>query len=120
MPPLGKPLRHSQLLTSMLKRLLPPAAAIVASAAESCLAETVKKGTLSSQMLRPERLDVDVRRGYVEVVPGDHVEKKDQVQNDDVEVVVDEVREVDLLLPKMSKTKTMLMSMLEVVAKRNH
>ena len=58
-------------------------------------------------MLRPERLDVDVRRGYVEAVPGDPVEEEDQVQNDDVEVVVGEVREVDLLLPKMSKTKTM-------------
>ena len=75
---------------------------------------------LNSQMLRPERLDVDVRRGYVEVVPGDPVEEEDQVQNDDVEVVVDEVREVDLLLPKMSKTKTMQMSRSKVEAKRCH
>ena len=73
---------------------------------------------LSSQMLRPERRDVDDQRGCEEVVPDDRVEEEDQVQNDDVEVVVDEVREVDLLLSKMSKTRSVKsMSMLEAVAR---
>ena len=79
---------------------------------------------LSSQMLRPERRDVDDRRGYEEVVPDDRVEEEDQVQNDDVEEVVDEVLEVDVpqLSRTMSKRKTKLaksMSMLEVVARGN-
>ena len=71
-------------------------------------------------MLRPERLDVDIRRGYVEVVPGDHVEEENQVQNDDVEVIHDERRDVDFLqLSKTMSKRTMKLakSRSEVVAR---
>ena len=63
-------------------------------------------------MLRPERLDVDIRHGYVEVVPGDHVEEEDQVH--------DERRDVDLLqLSKTMSKRTMKLakSRSEVVAR---
>ena len=76
-------------------------------------------------MLRRRRVVVGDRRDRQE---DDHVDRDVEeglVQNVDVEVVVGEVREVDLpqLSRTMSKRKTKLaksMSMLEVVAKRNH
>ena len=76
-----------------------------------------KKKTLKLQMLRRRRLDVDDRRGCEEVLQMTVCEEG-LVKNVDGEVVVDEVLEVDLLLSKMSKTKSVQMSMLEVVAKR--
>ena len=55
-------------------------------------------------MLRRRRRDVDDRRGCQEDVHVDHDVEEGLVRNVDVEVVVDEVREVDLLqLPRMTK-----------------
>ena len=62
-----------------------------------------EKGALKSQMLRHRLVEV-VRRDRVEVVQDDH-EEEDLEPNVD-EVVVDEVLEVDLLLSKMSKMKS--------------
>ena len=75
-------------------------------------------------MLRRRRVVVEDRRDRQE---DDHVDRdveEDLVQNVDVEVVVDEVREVDLLqLSKTMSKRTMKltksMSMLEVVARGN-
>ena len=68
-----------------------------------------------TQLLRHRLLEV-VRRDRVEEVQDDH-EEEDLEPNAD-EVFVDEVLEVDLLLSKMSKTKSVKsMSMLEVVAR---
>ena len=53
-------------------------------------------------MLRRRRRDVDDRRGCQEDVRVDHDVEEGLVRNVDVEVVVDEVREVDLL--QLSKT----------------
>ena len=76
-----------------------------------------EKGALKSQMLRHRHVEV-VRRDRVEVVQDDH-EEEDLEPNVD-EVVVDEVLKVDLLLSKMSKTKSVKsMSMLEVDARQN-
>ena len=74
-------------------------------------------------MLRRRRLDVDDRRGCEEDLHVERDVKEGLVQNVDVEVIHDERRDVDLLLSKMSKRTKKLaksMSMLEVVAKRNH
>ena len=72
-------------------------------------------------MLRRRRRDVDDRRGCQEDVRIDHDVEEGLARNVDVEVVVDEVREVDLLqLSKTMSKKTMKLaksiSMLEVDA----
>ena len=76
-----------------------------------------KQRRLKTQLLRHRQVEV-VRRDRVEEIQDDH-EEEDLEPNVD-EVVVDEVLEVDLLLSKMSRTKSVKsMSMLEVDARQN-
>ena len=82
-----------------------------------------KQRRLKTQLLRHRQVEVVDRRDRQE---DDHVDRdveEDLVQNVDVEVVVDEVREVDLLqLSKTMSKRTMKLakSVLVVDAKRCH
>ena len=114
---LSGPLRRKQLVASKKKKKekkqwVSQPSQLLRRWLRRALSKMSEKGALKSQMLRPERRDVVVRRGRQEDVHVDHDVEEGLVQNVGVEVVVDEVLEVDLLLPTMSKTKTMQMSML--------